>query len=185
MTWFADLIYWIARWFPRLFIVRATHEAVKFRHGKRVVVCRPGLHLYWPLVTEISELPTVRQTANLPTQVVQCKAGKQIAVSGVVVYEIRSSEAALGRSWDVTDTIEDLALTCILRELVGRDVSEVGRELKDRTLQKKLTGALRKELRPFGCYVKYAGLTDSAVCRVVKLLGAEASPAVVPDEGQP
>lgn len=182
MSWLADFLYWIARWVPHLFIVRATHEAVKFRHGKKVIVCRPGLHIWWPLVTEVIRLPTVRQTANLPTQVVQCKNGKQIAVSGVVVYEIRSAEAALGRSWDVSDTIEDLALTCILRELIGRGVEDIVRELKDKTLQKTLTGALRKELRPFGCYVMYAGLTDFAVARVVKLLGAEGSAAVVPEE---
>ncbi len=181
MTWLADLLYWIARWFPHLFIVRATHEAVKFRNGKTVVVCKPGIHFYWPLVTQVIRMPIVRQTANLPTQVIQCKDGAQLAVSGVVVVEIRSIEQALGKSWNVEDTIEDISCTTILRELVGRSVDQIGRELKDETLQKKLTRALRKDLRQFGVYVKYAGLTDFSTCRVVKLLGAEGT-TVVPDE---
>jgi len=181
MSWLADFLYWIARWFPHLFIVRATHEAVKFRHGKTVITCKPGIHFYWPLVTDVIRLPTVRQTINLPAQVIQCAEDTQIAVSGVVVVEVRSIEAALGRSWDVTDTIEDLSLTCILRELVGRSVDAIGRELKDRSLQKKLTEALRKELRPFGVYIMYAGLTDFSEARVIKLLGAEGGTAVIPE----
>lgn len=171
MTWLAEFLYWIARWFPHLFIVRATHSAVKFKRGKHVVTCGPGLHFWWPLVTQVILLPTVRQTANLPTQVILIGSGQPLVVSGVVVYEVRNVEKALGRSWDVDDTIEDLALTGILETLAGQPLEDLVTDLRSGGLSQTLTLALRKQLRPFGVYVQHAGLTDFSIARAVHLTG--------------
>jgi regulator of protease activity HflC (stomatin/prohibitin superfamily) len=178
--WISDLFYWLVRWIPKLFIVQATHKAVKFRHGKKIIPLEPGLHFYWPAVTQVIRLAVVRQTLNLPTQVIQCARGKRLCVSGVVVFEIRDAVAALGRSWDVEDTISDLTLTGILRELVGKPVHEVSEALKEGKLTKELTKVLRRDLRKFGVYVHYCGLTDFAVTQVIHMSGAGGT--LVPQE---
>jgi regulator of protease activity HflC (stomatin/prohibitin superfamily) len=179
--WISDLVGWIVNWVPRLLLVRATHKGIKFRHGKKIIPLKPGIHIYWPAVTEVVSMPAVRQTLNLPTQVVQCANGKRLAVSGVVVYSIGDIAKALALSWDVDDTVQDLALTCILRALIGRKVSDLIQHLKSGGMETKMTKDLQKELRKFGVRVQYCALTDCAVANVLHMTGA-GGPAVVEEE---
>lgn len=181
-AWVSDLASWLVSWIPRLLLVRGTHKGIKFRFGKKIIPLEPGMHLYWPVVTEVVSMPAVRQTLNLPTQVVQCANHKRLAVSGVVVYSIRDIAKALALSWDVDDTVEDLSLTCILRALIGRRIEDLIKEMKTGGMETKMTKDLQKELRRFGVSVQSCRLTDFAVTTVIHMTGTAASPPVQTEE---
>jgi hypothetical protein len=46
-----------------ILIIRATHGGVKWVRGKRIKALGPGLHIWWPLTTEVEVIVTARQTA--------------------------------------------------------------------------------------------------------------------------
>ena len=48
----------------------------------------PGLHVDWPLTTEVEVIVTARQTLAIPDQVLATKDGKKIVVKTLVVYKI-------------------------------------------------------------------------------------------------
>ena len=73
LGWLQSIFDTILKLFPRLLIVGATHGGVKFVRGSKVVELKPGLHLYWPIVTEIETYCVVRQVIDLPTYTLTTK----------------------------------------------------------------------------------------------------------------
>ena len=162
---------------PRLVIIRATHNAVKWRHGKHPIAVPPGLTIYWPLVTEMEMMVVARQTLNLPTQVLMTRDKKQVVVGAFIVYKISDIVQAIGeRNWDVESTVADITQAAIVEEIMGRDLDDLlagisGGKKSERN--KALTANCCAELRQFGVHVGRAGLTDFATCRVHKVLGGD------------
>lgn len=160
---------------PRLCIIRATHNAIKWRHGKIPIACGPGLMIYWPLVTEVELLVVARQPLNLPTQSLMTKDKHQVVVGAVVVYRISDIVKAIGeRNWDVESTVGDITQVAIVEEITRRNLDDLLKgvsEGKDSDLNRALTQNCRDQLRQFGVYVARCGLTDFSTCRVYKVLG--------------
>lgn len=182
--WLSQFAEFIASLFPRLLVIRETHAAVKFVRGHRVKEMRPGLHVYWPLVTEYLEMPKVRQTINLNTQVVLTHDRKALAVSGIVVYEVQDAVKALSKSYDVDDTIGDVALTAVATVISQHTLGELMELQREGDLSTELTKACRARLYQFGIKIKSCALTDFAVSQVVTLLGQTggAQPLPLPEE---
>lgn len=170
LDWLGKIIEGILAVVPRPVLIKRTHGAVVFT-GARAKEWKPGLHILWPLISEYLELPVVRQTHNAATQVVMTAAGKPLAVSGVVVYEITDVMAALSRTYEVDDTIGDVSLTAIVEVLAGERLRELTEKLKDGKLSHELTLRTRRRLRPFGVKVVSVNLSDFATCTVLKHLG--------------
>jgi regulator of protease activity HflC (stomatin/prohibitin superfamily) len=170
LEWLSRLIDSFLSWIPRLVHVKRTHGAVIFT-GANSKEWKPGLHLYWPLISEYIELPVVRQTHNAATQVVLTDEGQSLAVSAVIVYEISDVMAALSASYEVEDTIGDVSLTSVMEVIAGEPLKELAAKQKDGRLAHELTLKARKRLRPFGVKVQAASLTDFSTCQVVKHLG--------------
>ena len=105
-AWLSQLIETFYRFIPHIIIIRATHAGVKWVRGKHIKPLMPGLHLYWPLTTEIEVLVTARQTLAIPDQVLTTKDGKKVTVKTLVVYKIRDVVQAIGKqNWDVDSTV--------------------------------------------------------------------------------
>ena len=60
LAWLNDLMVWLARWIPRLTLIRATHAGVLFGPGGRVRLIPPQLFCYWPITHEL-QLVAVRE----------------------------------------------------------------------------------------------------------------------------
>jgi hypothetical protein len=153
--WLGELANFVRSLFPQLAVVKQTHCAVKFVRGSKVKELKPGLHVYWPCVTEYLEMPRVRQTVNLATQVILTHERKPVATSGIVVYEVADAVKALSKSFDVEDTIGDTT---------------------------ELTKACRARLYQFGIKVKVCALTDLSTTQVVTLLGQTGTVLPAPAE---
>jgi len=166
-AWIGWLFEWLARWIPRILIVRSTHAGARFRYGSKVSPLQPGLHVYWPLVTEVEVIPTARQTHNLPTQALLTSDGKKIVVSGVVVYAINDVVATIARNWDVSDTLNDISMVAITKVITTHTLEYLLQHLTDE-VQDKLTHETRRRLRRYGVSVYWTALTDFSEAIVIK-----------------
>jgi len=162
---------------PRLIIVRATHEGVKWRMGKDAVRVPKGLCFYWPLVSEVDRIVVARQTINLPTQVLTTKDKKPVVVGAFAVYSIYDVVKAIGeKNWDVDDTVANIALAAVVEVVTSHTLDELlegvseGRNSK---VNRSLTITCRKQLRQFGVQIQRCGITDFAESKAYRLVGDE------------
>ncbi len=170
LAWVGWIAEWFAKFIPRLVIVRSTHGGVRFRHGRTAIEMKPGLHIYWPIVTEVEVIPVARQTHNLPSQSLQTKDGRKVVVGGVVIYAIRDVVAALSRNWDVSDTLTDITLVAVTHVVTAHDLAYLQEHLVG-DVQAKLTRETRKKLSQYGVKVFRTALTDFSECLVIKNIG--------------
>ncbi len=169
--WFNSLFEAILKLFPRIIVIRATHGGVKWKKGKNVVALKPGVHIYWPLVSDIEIIVTARQTLNLPTQILTTQDNKKVVVSTVVVYRVKNIIQAIGKeNWDVDTTINDITLSAIVGIIAQYSLDSLLGMVSDEKLDSLFTLKVRKELRRFGVYVNRCKLTDFADCKVYKLV---------------
>lgn len=151
---------------PRLVIIRATHRGIKFKLGKFPKELRPGLHVYWPLVTQVDLVVVARQTNTLQPQVLQTLDKKSIVACGYVVFGVGDVVLAAGeRNWDYDATVNDIARSAIMDIVTTHNWSDLT------GIGTKLTSACRKKLKPFGINVRKAGFTDLCECRVYRVVG--------------
>lgn len=171
-AWFNRLIEAFYLLFPRIVIVRATHGGVKWVRGSRVLPLKPGLHIYWPLTTEIEVIVTARQTLALPVQVLTTQDGHKVVAGTVVVYKIRDVEQAIGKTnWDVDTTLNDITQAAVGRVMATHSYVDILKGVTDASLTMSLTREVRRELRQFGVYVCRCKLVDFAECKVYKVVG--------------
>ncbi len=174
-AWLNTLIQTFYRFIPHVLIVRATHGGAKWVWGNRIKPLPPGLHVYWPLTTEVEVIVTARQTLAIPDQVLTTKDGKKVVVKTLVVYKIRDVVHAIGRvNWDVDTTVNDLTQSAVVRVVATHTYDEIMKGIADESMTTTLTREVRKELRQFGVHVVRSKLVDFAECRVFKLMTSQA-----------
>lgn len=183
LSWFSDMMNTFGNIFPRVVLVQQTHRAVKFS-GSKAKELGPGIHWWWPLVSQIEEIPVARQTVNLPSQSLVTLDDVTIVVSGVVVYSIRSAIDAIVKNYDHEDTLKDVAMCSIAKVISGVTWKELREQQRGGKLQERLTKAVRQSLRPFGFRVSRTALTDIVPCKVYRhfMAASGAHPLSVTDE---
>jgi regulator of protease activity HflC (stomatin/prohibitin superfamily) len=173
-AWLGQIFDAVLKFVPRIVIVRATHAGVRWRMGARVHAMPPGLHVYWPLTTDIEVLVTARQTNNVPIQVLLTKDRVKLVAGAVVVFKIRDIVQAIGKNnWDVDTTVNDITQAALASVIAESTFDELLAGLSNGELNIKLTQAVRKELRQFGVFVSRCKLVNFADCKVYKLVTAE------------
>lgn len=168
-AWIGKLAEFFGSFFPRLLIVKSSHRAVKYVFGSKRVLLEPGVHLYWPIVTEIEACAVVRQVLPLNAQLLETEDGVTVLADGLVVYEIDDAETFLADNENAYETIDDVA-TAAIRKVVTSSQYEALRR-GGRKLDGQLTREIQKLLRDFGVKVEYARLTSFAKVRALHLSG--------------
>lgn len=170
LAWIGHLAEWLGRFFPRLMLLNTTEGAVKFVRGSRPVLLGPGLHFYWPLLTEVKAWVVARQSVNLTTQTVTTKDGKVIAVGGLLIFRIEDAMPLIAHTWNADQTIRDIAAGVVHSVCSQAEWGELQMAKNDGTLNKALKKEMRRQLSRFGVRIIAATLTDFAPCRVYKLI---------------
>lgn len=174
-AWLNQLIQAFYQLFPRIVIVRATHGGVKWVRGKHIKPMHPGLHVYWPITTDVEVIVTARQTLAIPDQVMATKDGKKVVVKTLAVYKIPDPVRAIGKmNWDVDTTINDMTQAAVAKVIATHTCEEIMAGIRDESLTKTLTKEVRRELRQFGVHITRCKLVDFADCKVYKLLTTQA-----------
>ncbi len=175
-SWLNDLLRWIGRLVPRWRVVTEAQGGVAFVRGRARLI-KPGIFWWWPAWTEIHVQEVVRQTLNLPPQSLMTQDRKDIAVSGIVVYEITDPLTAFVKVHDLDDAIQDMALASIKSVLWGRTVDEICDRAQK--LDEVLCAECRAKLEGWGVKIHNIFLSDLSNALVIRHLGP-AETTVVP-----
>ena len=171
LAWIGQIAEWVGKFIPRWEIVDTVHGAIKFVKGSRVVRLGPGIHWYWPVVTDFHVYPVARQGVDLRAQVFVTEDDQSVAVGGLIVYEIEDIERILAHTYDPEETIHDITLSAIHDVCCQMSWPELKSEQRRGTLDTKLRNEAKKGLTDYGVKVLKVTLTDMApVDAVVKLL---------------
>ena len=123
----------------------------------------------------------VRQTLNLPPQSLMTEDRKDIAVSGIVVYEITDPLTAFVKVHDLDDAIQDMALASIKSVLWGRTLDEIRDQAQK--LDEVLCTECRTKLEGWGVKIHNIFLSDLSNAIVIRHLGP-AETTVLPQPSQ-
>jgi len=171
-SWVGQIFEAMFQFIPRLVIVRDTHGAVKWTMQGVKEVKGGTRTWYWPATTEIELLVTARQTLNLYPQSLETRDGKQISVSGFLVYSIEDVVKAIGqRNWDVETTIADISGGTICSLVLSYDYEDLLAAISSGKFSEELTQACQERLSEFGVNVQEAGFMAFTSCRALNLLG--------------
>ena len=161
---------WLGKLIPRIIIVKATHAGVKYVCGSKVVKLNPGIHVYWPIVTDYELHPVARQSVNLPTQVIMTADKKPVVIGVVAVYTIHDVVAVLAKNWDIDETVSDITQTAVVEVVSKATLDELISKIRT-DIKAQLTTTTRKLLKPYGLRISKCAVTDFSTCRVIKLVG--------------
>jgi regulator of protease activity HflC (stomatin/prohibitin superfamily) len=167
--WLDDLVRGLLQLVPRPLLVKATHAGVMFTRSRARRI-GPGLHWYWPVWSEALTYPVKRQSLNLPPQTLLLKDGETVVVSVAVVYDIDDVYRALVETYELLDTIRDVAQAAVKQVLLGKTLAALRDEQQG--LDTELTRRARSLLHPYGIRVIRAYVTDLAKTRVYRVFGA-------------
>lgn len=169
--WLGQIMGAIGSLVPRLVIVKTSDRALKYRRGNDLVLLGPGLHVYWPLVTELEWCSVVRQIMVHRPHVLETRDGVPVVVSGVTALRIVDPIRYLAENEDPERTMDDAAAAALRQVVVSEDYDTLGQALA--ATDARLTKATRRALRAFGARVEYTRLTDFARTRTFHLTGLE------------
>jgi regulator of protease activity HflC (stomatin/prohibitin superfamily) len=172
--WIADIIHWFASLIPRRCLVRKNYGGVKYVRGSKVKEMKPGIHWYWPFVTEIELFPTARQTQTLSAQALMTRDHQKTTVRGIVIYDIDNVQTALADNYDINDTIGDIAMSSIVESVTKRELDDLLLHVSN-GVSDEITAACREELSEYGVRVYRTKIVDCSSCLVINTLGADAS----------
>lgn len=167
--WLGQVAEFIGSLFPRLVIVKTSERALKYVHGRELVLLAPGLHLFWPLVTEIEWCAVVRQVVVHKPHVLETRDGVQVTVGGVTSYRVSNPIRYLAENEAPAESVDDLAAAAIRQVVVAHTYAELQAALPE--IDDQITAAARELLRPFGVRVEATRLTDFARTRALHLTG--------------
>ena len=165
--WLGNIVQWVGQLIPKIILVPPTHAAIKFVYGSKVVVLQSGLYWYWPVVTTYHMYPIVRQTNNFPAQVLTTSDNKSVIVSAIIIFTVQNIEKALVKSWDIDDTVSDIAQTEIVSTITSRTINEI-RDQIGSEIKSELTKKVSKRLTQFGIKVECCALTDFSTCFTIR-----------------
>jgi regulator of protease activity HflC (stomatin/prohibitin superfamily) len=167
MEWLNQMFEALSKCLPRIQRIRTTDRGVKWPRCQEPIVLEPGIHFWWPLVSELEVVTVVRQTTFLHPQTLTLRDGTTVTVRAVVTHSIEDPLLAYTKSWDISDTIVDLSSTSI-----SSVVSCLCKtELQKQTFINDLVSAdAATLLAGFGVKVHFIKLTEASICRSIRLL---------------
>jgi regulator of protease activity HflC (stomatin/prohibitin superfamily) len=126
---------------------------------------KPGIRVYWPLISDIEVLVVARQPINTATQSLMTKDGKTVVAGGVVIYKINDVVQAIGKAnWSPEDTAGDIAQAAIVEVVSKWNCFDLLENISGK-VETQLTETCRRQLRQYGVYVTRAALVDFSTVR--------------------
>jgi regulator of protease activity HflC (stomatin/prohibitin superfamily) len=169
MTWFGELARFFAKWFPRILVVQWSQGGVKYPRGKVRRVLKPGVHVYWPLLTPVETCEVVRQVIETQVQLLRTKDRVTVAVSCVLEFEVSDVMKFLSECAEPDEAVASVSLGAVKDVITEMTYGDDGSEQDE--MDHDLLKALRKSLRPYGVRLLTARLSNLAPVRPIHLTG--------------
>jgi regulator of protease activity HflC (stomatin/prohibitin superfamily) len=169
LAWIGQIAAWIGQWIPRWSILDTTEGAIKYVGGKKIVVCGPGVHFYWPARTSFVPYPTARQTDRLEMQTMESKDGKTFIAGGTLTYCVEDLTKLVPVTHSPSTAVIDIAMTAVHDVLCQYDWAELQTKQRKGTLKTELRNEAQKALTELGVRVVMLKLNTMARARVIKI----------------
>lgn len=183
LAWVGQIAEWFGQFIPRWKILDSRSGAVKFQTLRvrdllrarwdtsvKTTALGPGLHFYWPAVTEIRAWVVARQNLDLVSQTVTTSDGKVLVVGGIVEFRIIDALKLVGDAWNPDNTIRGRAAGVLHRVCSEGTWTELQGAKANGELALRLRQQLRRRLRPLGVQVIAVEFSDFAPTRVLRLV---------------
>jgi regulator of protease activity HflC (stomatin/prohibitin superfamily) len=164
-SWLGQIFEALLQLVPRRVIVRATEAGVKWSLWFKPREMRPGIRMWWPLISDIEVIVVARQTLNTPTQSLMTKDGETVVAGGVVIFKISDVVQAIGRqNWCPETTAGDIVQAALVEVIATHECDYILENISGK-IEEELTEKCRKQLRQFGVHVSRAALADFSTVR--------------------
>ena len=167
LDWIGAIIEWFGKFIPRILHIKATEEGVLYKRSTQKRL-KPGIHIYLPLWSDYYTYPVKRNTLDLPAQILLTKDKKSIYIEVAVVYSINDIVKALVETFDLEDTIRDIAQGCVKNIIVSYTLDQL--QLQQSKIDVALTKEIREELDSYGIDVKKGFITNISPVKVLRII---------------
>jgi regulator of protease activity HflC (stomatin/prohibitin superfamily) len=140
-AWLNELMAWLGRWFPRLVLVKAAHQAVWVGPGGRTKQWSPGLYCYWPITSDVVVVSQRERSTELAAQLI---GDEVIAIA--VVWVVTSAERLLLQVNDIFASLDDGGQAALAASV------SLGPSLGD--IEQNIVRLLRHRFEPLGVDVR-------------------------------
>lgn len=138
---------WLARWVPRLTLIRATHAGVLFGPGGTVRLIPSKLFWYWPITHELQLVAMRQRSLELAAQL---HNGEIVVI--IVGWVVADAVAAATKLADVEAYLDDRVQAALSKAVrAGRSNLELCGEMLD---------VLRGEFAPCGIDVRWVDVAQ-------------------------
>lgn len=158
LGWIGQIFEVILSIFPHIVIIRSTHQGICFSRGKHVILWKPGLHWYIPLISEYEEHSIVRSTKTLPKQLLTTNDDKIVGINGVVVYTIDDLYTLITTTDDWSDIIRDHSIDIISTTIWEHTSDDLKVNFPE--FRKILLNRLKEDLKEYGIRVRRISFTN-------------------------
>ncbi len=170
--WIDHIAQFVLSLFPHLHVVNANEQGVKFSRGKNVRHLRPGLHWYWPLLTEEpTNVPVTRQTLSLASIKATTKDGERVAVTVALVFQVSDVIKAAVRTVDLDDALSDIGGSTVLSYLLSNDWSDILQDIAKDRMQESVLRTAADYMADYGITVLEVRCRDAAATYSISLIG--------------
>jgi len=166
-----DFFSWAVTYLPNLELMQVNYGGVKFLPGGKVKVIEPGLYVYWPLTTNVKEIPIRRQSIEVQ-QELTTKDQITVMVKTVIVFQVDDVTKALVQTFDFDDTTEEMGQKGTVGAVMSRNFEQVLTDMTEgNDIRNEVTQGARSALRPFGVKVEDAFISSFAETQVFSHAG--------------
>lgn len=167
LDWIGSIIEWLGMFIPRIIHIKATEEGVMYTRSKYKKI-HSGIHIYLPLWSDYYTYPVKRNTLDLPSQILLTADKQSLYIEVAVVYSIQDIVKALVDTFDLEDTIRDVAQGCV-KNIISKSTLTTLQDEQEQ-IDKRLTKELKKELESYGIYVRKGFITNISNVKVFRLI---------------
>lgn len=155
-SWLNDLMVWLAKWVPRIVLVKAGEVGLLFMRGGRTAVCAPGLHTYWPITSDLQVVSAKRRTIEMSGQV-----HDREVIALVIVFRVASAVAIL--HWNnIPANIDDRSAAHLARAYRA--------EASSTAIAADVLDAMRREWEPTGVDIEAVDIAQRGPIRTFRLM---------------
>lgn len=154
------------KWLKPFHVIDAWETGACLRFGRFHREMAPGFHWKWPLIEEVHEYTTTKQTMRLLAQTVDTKDRKQVVVTTVVKYEIADISKFITQIFDQKDVLGDVTMGAVRDEVAGMTYED----LIATPPTKSILDMVRKECNQYGFKIHRVTFVDLSRTRSLRLI---------------
>ena len=167
LGWIGEIFQTLLKMIPWLVVVRATHKGVMFSWGKNVRKWEPGVHWYWPIVSNYTLYTVVRQTQLIQPKITMTADLQTVIVGACITYHIEDIVKVLTTVADLASDVVERAIPVLLELIANKTLQEI--QANRRGFNDHLTTESQIRLADLGISIHEVVVTELSTSRSIAI----------------